>query len=113
MRQGIVTKYLGPSNFRGSRIKALARKKDSWGAEMALTDHYASAMSSEENHARVAQLLATKLEWSGLWVAGGSPDNTGNMYVNVCDAYEGAPTDSIGREGKDWFYVPAAPKKTA
>ncbi len=111
MRQGITTKYLGPTNSRGSRVKAIARKTDPWlGAEISLTDNWDCASNSEENHTRAAQMLATKLELSGLWVAGGAPDNSGNMYV--CHDWPADVVSAakwIGTEGRDWFYVPASP----
>lgn len=105
MRQSITTKYLGPSNTRGSRIKAVARRRSSLGAEMSLTDSWDCAHNSEENHCRVAKLLAAKLGWFGLWVGGGNVDEDGYVFVNVADAYEGAPDSNIGTEGRDWFYV--------
>lgn len=104
MRQAITTKYLGPTNIHGSRIKAVARKRSSMGAEMSLTDSYAYE-GVEHEHCRVAKLLAVKLGWSGLWVGGGNVDENGYVYVNVCADYKGAPTDSIGKEDEDWFFI--------
>ncbi len=110
MRQGITTRYLGPTNSRGSRIKATARKASAHGAEMAATVHYDHALNIGGNHTAAAQALATKLGWSGLWIAGGKPEEDGNMYVcvgpdldlrNVASAKAGA----WGVEGEDWFYV--------
>ncbi len=112
MRQGITTRYLGPTNSRGSRIKATARKADrnnNW-PEMSLTVSYAYAGGSDTEHCKAAQALATKLGWSGLWIAGGKPEEDGNMYVNL---HVGPDTDlqvhmsnlySL-HEGSDWFYV--------
>lgn len=89
MSMAITTRYFGPSNVRGSRIKALARKAETWGdthhKEMSLTDSWNHGEGVEENHCRVAYLLATKLNWSGFYVAGTLPDGRGNVFVNVSD----------------------------
>lgn len=105
MSQGIWTKYLPATNSRGARIKAIARIADNIGPEMALTVSRDYALDIDEDHARTAAALARKLGWAGLWHGGGRPDNVGNMYVNCAHAYAGAPTESIGREGRDWFYI--------
>lgn len=105
MSQGIWTKYLPATNSRGARIKAIARIADAIGPEMAITEPPEYALDTDADHARVAALLARKLGWAGLWHGGGRPDNVGNMYVNCAHAYAGAPTSSIGREGRDWFYI--------
>jgi hypothetical protein len=66
IRQAIQTKWIGPTNFRGSRIKA---KCD------ALTRIYSwdHSLGVEANHIQAAQLLASELEWSGNWFGGGLP----------------------------------------
>lgn len=81
MRQAIVTKYLGPTNFRGSRIKASAY------AGSIIVD-YDCALNSERNHLEAAKKLANKYGWSGKWLAGGMPDETGNVYVNADAVFE-------------------------
>jgi hypothetical protein len=68
MRQSIVTYFIGPTNYRGSRIKA----KASGGSSVTLDwDH---AMNPAGNHRAAAKALADKLEWSGEFVAGGMAD---------------------------------------
>ena len=102
MMQGIWTKY------SGSRIKAIARTRNSWGGdqpEMALRLAYDHALNADENHAAAAAALVRKLGWDGLWHGGGRPDNKGYMFVKIASAYQGAPDSSIGREGVDWFYI--------
>lgn len=74
--QAIVTKYLGPTNFRGSRIKAHCEATS-------VVVSYEHAWNSERNHDEAARKLATKLNWAGKWFAGGMPDNKGNCYVCV------------------------------
>lgn len=110
MRQGITTRYIGPSNAKGSRIKALARKRDSLGAEMSLTKQYGYG-DTEEEHASAAKALAEKLGWHGLWVGGGKPEEDGFQFVNIgSEAFCDTPhtSDVFGRYGRDWFYVAKA-----
>lgn len=75
MRQSIATKYIGPGNVRGSRIKATS----SSGLSVTLT--WDDELSTDANHTAAARALATKLNWSGQWVAGATP--TGCVFVNV------------------------------
>ena len=73
--QAIQTKYLGPTNFRGARIKAKAYA----GTKVYPYDH---ALSIEENH-RVAALMFRNqkhLRWNGDMVTGQLPDHS---YVHV------------------------------
>jgi hypothetical protein len=74
MRQAITTKFLGPTNFRGSRVKATCQAKS-------ITVSWDHALDTNENHREAALSLATLLGWSGTWEAGGLPDGTGNVYV--------------------------------
>lgn len=52
----IQTKYLGPTNFKGSRVKAVDDKGNSAISE------YRSELSSEENHRHAAKVLLDKIE---------------------------------------------------
>jgi hypothetical protein len=102
MRQAITTKYLGPTNSRGSRIKATA-------AAGPITIPYDYAGNADSRHAKAAKALALKLGWSGLWVAGGLPSEDGNVYVNSPNLFPHdtveEPSSYLGREGEDWFTV--------
>lgn len=70
--QAIVTKYHGPTNYRGSRISA---KADA-GRVTVPYDH------AESNPHDVAALaLCSKLGWNCDLVEGEMPDNSGNCYV--------------------------------
>ncbi len=75
--QAIVTKYLGPTNTKGSRIKVKAyagSKTYDWNYELDVN----------ENHTKAAEQFAKELGWldRGAKLVGGSlPDNTGNCYV--------------------------------
>lgn len=72
--QAIVTKYLGATNTKGSRIKATA-------SAGSVTVGYDHALNSSENHDAACKALADKMEWSGVWVGGGT--ETGYVYVNT------------------------------
>lgn len=79
MRQAIVTKYYGPTNRNGSRIKATAVSGSVW-------TQYRQELTIEENHFHAAMRLAHKFNWygprfDGNWVAGGMPDCSGNVYT--------------------------------
>jgi hypothetical protein len=73
--QAIETKYLGPTDMRGSRVRAKAEA----GSVIVPWDH---ALSLDENHTRAAQRLATKLGWRGKWVGGTLPSGV-RCYVNA------------------------------
>jgi len=67
--QAIRTKYIGPGNVRGSRVKATAQAGS-------LTVGWDSRLNSEANHKAAAQELALRLDWPGHWVGGGLPDGS-------------------------------------
>lgn len=74
--QAIATKYLGPTNHRGSRVKATA-----WAGSITVSwDH---RLNSESNHRAAAEALAKKFGWVGTFVGGGRPECNGNIYVNI------------------------------
>jgi hypothetical protein len=80
MRQSIETKYLGPTNYKGSRIKATA------AGGMSITVGYRSELNVDENHQAAAVALCEKLGWGGL-MQGGST-RSGYVFVfSDCDAY--------------------------
>jgi len=78
--QAIVTKYLGPTNYRGSRVTARCQAKR-------ITVSWDDALGSDENHDVAARMLAESLGWlsdtHGELVGGGLPDGRGNCYVFV------------------------------
>lgn len=76
--QAIVTKYIGPSNVRGSRVKASA-------SAGSVTISYNSALNSEDNHLAAAETLARKYGWldNATLHGGGMPDGSGNVYVMI------------------------------
>lgn len=87
--QAIVTRYFGPSNVKGSRIKAIA-------SAGSVTLHYDDSLNLDQNHCRAAEALANKFGWSsyGTWHGGGLP-NSGDQ-VWVCP-------DRLSRPGYECF----------
>lgn len=74
--QAITTKYLGPTNYRGARVKATCEA----GSVTVSWDH---ALGSEENHDAACRALALKLGWHGQWLGGDLPNTCGKAYVCV------------------------------
>jgi hypothetical protein len=75
MRQAITTKYIGPRNVRGSRVKATS------SSGLSVTIGWDDELDTDANHIAAARALATKLNWSGQWVAGATA--AGCVFVNV------------------------------
>jgi hypothetical protein len=86
MYQAIATKYFGPGNVRGSRVKASCDAKSIW-------HEWDSALNPDGNHIAAAQKLASSLEWNGVWNGG----CMANGYVFVMTA----------RDSRDGFVVAA------
>ncbi len=80
MYQAITTKFFGPGNVRGSRVKATAQA----GSVTLEWDH---ALNSDQNHVAAAQALARKLDWSGTWHGGA---HASNGYCFVLEAPQGS-----------------------
>jgi hypothetical protein len=79
MYQSIVTKYLGPTNTLGSRIRATATA----GAKKTVNFNY--ELGPTDNHRAAAQALAAELGWKGRWEGGSTSDG----YVFVCIGGDG------------------------
>lgn len=73
--QAIQTRYLGPTNVKGGRIKATT------GSGISKTVSYDHALSIGGNHAAACKALVDKLNWGGTWLGGGSKD--GYYFVMV------------------------------
>ena len=78
--QTITTKYLGPTNTKGTRIKA-----NHTGEEKSVTVSYNYALSNEGNHKEAAAALAKKLEWHGEYLGGHTKD--GMIWLNSRPMY--------------------------
>lgn len=77
--QTVETKFLGPTDSRGSRVKAKAEA----GSVTLSWDH---ALGLEENHDAAARALIVKLEWTEReWVRGSAQNGSGYVYVQVCE----------------------------
>ena len=76
--QSIETKFFGPTNHRGARIRVKCQARTMFVA----WDH---GLGIEGNHDAAAQALAERLGWRGEWFAGANGAGSGNVYVNVLD----------------------------
>lgn len=67
-RQAITTKFLGPTDYKGSRVKATCEA----GSVTLSWDH---ALNSDGNHEAACRALMAKLGWDGEraggWLGGG------------------------------------------
>jgi hypothetical protein len=75
MFRAIFTKYLGPTNRRGSRIKAF----DCEGFSITLNINH--SFSDGHNHVEAARKLCEKMGWGGTLVSGGT--DCGQVFVFV------------------------------
>lgn len=71
--QTITTKYLGPTNTKGARIKAVAS-----GAQQSITISY-DHESNDHGHIKAANALAAKLGWTGRMIGGDTKE--GKVFV--------------------------------
>jgi hypothetical protein len=82
--QAITTRFLGPTNFRGSRVKAQCEA----GSVIVSWDH---ALDPEGNHKAACAALLSKLGWhkaTTIWHGGCLPDCKGWAFIPVpVDAY--------------------------
>lgn len=83
--QAIQTKYLGPSNSHGSRIKATCQAKSITRAR----DYH---LNGEDDHRRVARELAQEMGWHGHWVQGCLPSGD---YAFVSSKRLDGPTEGF------------------
>lgn len=73
--QAIVTKYFGPGNVRGSRIKATA-------SAGSVTIEWDSSLNADKNHCAAARALTLKFGWDyGTWHCGGMPNSNDRVWV--------------------------------
>ncbi len=82
--QAITTKYFGPSNVKGSRIKATAQAGS-------LTVSKDDSLNYEDAHLAAAKAFAQKLGWHGSWVGGFNHHGEG-VWVCVDDRFGSAFT---------------------
>lgn len=90
MRQAIETKFFGPGNVRGSRVKAICDAGS-------ITLDWNHRLNGDENHIAAAQALATKLKWPGEWYGGGLPGDGRGSRRSFGYAFVWAGPVSSGR----------------
>jgi hypothetical protein len=84
----ITTKFLGPTNVRGSRVKAIAEAGS-------VTLSWNHSLNSDDNHKAAAETLANKFGWHGKWFGGGMP---GAGMVFVCTGLASHPDFRVSRK---------------
>lgn len=103
--QAIQTKWLGPTNTQGSRVKAF-----SVAFPRGVTVGWDYALGVEGNHDAAARAFIVSKCWQGIWARGCSPDGKGNVYVYVCVGRSYGPTAKLKRLaaalGSEAIYVP-------
>ena len=91
--QAITTKYLGPTDARGSRIVARCQAKR-------LTVPWDHALDVEANHRAAGRALVRLMGWhapiySVEWHMGALPDGSGYVLVATLDALRGEAGGSL------------------
>jgi hypothetical protein len=75
MRQAIVTKYLGPTDHKGSRVKAYCDAG-------IITIPWDDGLNPDENHLKAATCLAWKFGWlDNQKLIGGAMPHHGNPFA--------------------------------
>lgn len=78
MTQAIQTKFLGPTNTRGSRIRAWCEAK----SIVVAWDH---SLNQQDNHAAAARAVYEAMGWCGdgftAWYGGSLPGDQGYAFV--------------------------------
>jgi len=68
--QAIITKYLGPTEHKPSRVKARAAN----GQSITMSWHSIDKDNTEDAHRVAAEALRDKLGWTGELIAGGTKE---------------------------------------
>jgi len=76
MRQAIVTKFLGPTNTKGSRVRAVCDAAS-------VTVGWDHRLNQAENHYAAMVKLCNKLGWPRDRQGAGMPRNGGYCWVEV------------------------------
>lgn len=87
--QAIRTYFIGPTNYRGSRVKAVA-------AAGSITLPWDHALNPLGNHRAAAKALAEQYDWPGRWTPGDIADGS-TIWVNL--AWTGS--DDFTCKGRD------------
>lgn len=89
--QAIVTRYFGPTDCRGSKVKATCQAGT-------ITVSWDNSLDVDGNHRLACEALCRKLQWPythALWVGGGAPDGAGQVYVNCMRSDRESPVDVL------------------
>lgn len=78
--QAILTHYIGPTNYRGGRVKAVS------GSGLSAIVEWDSALDIGGNHAAACKALVDKLNWGGKWIGGGTAKGQAFVMVNHLDS---------------------------
>lgn len=78
--QTIMTKYLGPTDTKAPRVKAMT---SSGHRGSTYTVEWNDSLNIEGNHVDAAQKLLDKLGWHGVWRMGAL--DKGYVFVNATD----------------------------
>jgi hypothetical protein len=81
--KAIRTKYIGPSNVKGSRITATSGERS-----QRIIMSYPSELNSSAAHAKAARTLCDKMNWNGAMIGDGFPD--GSMVWVFADSHDRA-----------------------
>lgn len=105
--QTITTKYVGPSNVRGSRIIAKAS-----GNNTRSIVSYDCGLSDQGAHLEAVKSLCAKLGWTGEMIGGHSKD--GMVWVFVADLSPRIilPNSSCGKSGPNHGHYDATDPNT-
>lgn len=95
----IETRYLGPTDTKGSRIVAT----DANGGRVVVG--YSDALHVDDAHNCAALALLKKRGWGGLWVRGGSKH--GSVYVCVQWGDSSSPARILGPREEVAIVTPA------
>jgi hypothetical protein len=71
--KAITVKYIGPTDRRGSRLKAFDSDNNS------VTIPYPHGMKQSESHRKAAEMLRDKMGWQGEMISGGTKE--GEVFV--------------------------------
>ncbi len=78
----IVTKYLGPTNHRGTRVKASCKRdSDTNWTEIVSWDYQ---LDAPENHFKVAQALVDSWPFEGLKIVARGHDHNHYYFITSC-----------------------------
>lgn len=79
-RVAVRAKYLGPTNYRGSRVKV--QRMDHRAGDKSLTIGWDHALNSDGNYAAAIRAYLEMMGWEGTWVVGGGRDESVAVMVS-------------------------------